>query len=521
MKSYETNKTLKSKEQNKILEFRGITRLIINGNYTLAITALEEYLQKYPGNSYGIKEYASILRQQKMPEEALKILEQSKENAVHIRRERAYSYILMEEYEKALEELSTMPKTTNVIEKAKSYCRAKLNRCSEIELSNYYVQQFSSYSEQKAIEYISANPYTEFSKNINIEQLYYNIQSILENATPIITRDFLKEYYFRIPQIGQYKDELTNYLLVITTPDSLEILNMVPAKVERNIFINNYEKLLEDQKKQQKEFATVHELLKYEEQTLAKTSLENYIKKYSTEISAIKEYILLLEKIGDKEGFSFLEQYVLNEGDFGVKNRIYTYIYMKEYQKALDEIRNIKNKTVSSSKRIDQARNYIYAKTGNNDKISGDFYTIEQTKCYSKEKALEHIENGHLKNKKEGKSYFSKGIDIKHLYDELAIILPKARLCRYHNDSLPKTYNFYLENVGYYCCNRISNMPVDYFRVVTLPDSYDILTMFPTNLSIDANNYEELLKEKENKKIKVKTRQSQIDKFNQRYGFNK
>ena len=58
---------------------------------------------------------------------------------------------------------------------------------------------------------------------------------------------------------------------------------------------------------------------------------------------------------------------------------------MKEYQKALEEIESIPNEEVSNSKRIDQARNYIYAKTGRLSEISGEFYSIEQAKNYSKE----------------------------------------------------------------------------------------------------------------------------------------
>jgi len=61
-------------------------------------------------------------------------------------------------------------------------------------------------------------------------------------------------------------------------------------------------------------------------------------------------------------------------------------------------------------------------------------------------------------------------------------------------------------------------MPVDYFKVVTLPNSFDILTMYPWNNSKEANDYEKLLNQKEKEKVKVMRRESQVEKFNHRYG---
>ncbi len=510
MGTYDFGKKRRTKEINKISEFRGITGLIIHGNYPLAIKALEEYLEKYPGNSYGIKEYSGILRQLERPEEALEILAQSNDNPVHIRREKAYSYMLIEEYEKALEEFATMPSTTNNIEKAKSYCRAKLNICSEIELSNYYVQQFAFYDEKKAIEYIEKNPCISFSKNISIEELFHNISLVLENATPVITCDFLRKYYFRIPQIGQYKKENVDYLIVITPPNSKEILTMVPSDLKHNVFVNNYEKLLKKTNVQEREFKTVHEMLVHEEKTLARLSLESYIKKYPEQMNAIKKYISLVENTEyQEEGFHFLEQY-LNSDNYGIKDRIIVHIHMKEYQKALEEIANIPNEEVSNSKRMDQARNYIYTKTGRLSEISGEFYSIGQAKNYSKEKALSHIKL-HLEG--HNKSYFKSEENIEDIYEKLGRILPSCHLCKANNPLLNQ-YNFYLKEVGY---TRFA-MPVDYFKVVTLPNSFDILTMYPCDNSKEANDYEKLLNQKEKEKVKVMRRESQVEKFNHRYG---
>ncbi len=229
--------------KNKIHEFKGIVNLIVNGNYNLAVTTLEGYLKKYPGNSYGIKEYASILRQQGYPEEALKVLSQSTSNKNHVMRERAYCYIAMGDYEKALETLEQMARANPQEEEVKSFCRAKLGCCDEVELSNYYIRQASSYDKNKAISYIRNNPRNRFDHQIKIKELYDNIENILGKSSAVISLDFYRKYYFNIPNVGYVEGEPTNHIAVYTFPDTLEIVNMYPQKVSRNVPINDYDKL--------------------------------------------------------------------------------------------------------------------------------------------------------------------------------------------------------------------------------------------------------------------------------------
>lgn len=60
--------------------------------------------------------------------------------------------------------------------------------CSEVELSNYYVQQFYQYDAEEAIHYISPHPSYHFSSYVDLHELFNNIQSIIKNATPVIIR---------------------------------------------------------------------------------------------------------------------------------------------------------------------------------------------------------------------------------------------------------------------------------------------------------------------------------------------
>ena len=102
----------------------------------------------------------------------------------------------------------------------------------------------------------------------------------------------------------------------------------------------------------------------------------------------------------------------------------------------------------------------------------------------------------------------------KLILNSYIIILPEASPIV--NDSLMTKYLFRMQDVGY-----LEGERTNVLAVTTFPNSFDIMTMIPSFSYPDrlvVNNYDQmLLQKREQKQIKALVRESQIDKFNQRY----
>lgn len=250
MKLYDINRNEKKKEANKRTEFQGIKKLLLDGDYRLAIVALEEFLDKYPMDSYGLRAYASIVRQQGNIESALDLLQQVEEDSSYSINERAICYIYMEEYKRALAELDRIFAPTDDIKRLKKFCRAKLDICSEYEKQSYLVQQTLHYNEQAALArifegYSQKREREYFSPLVNIEEVFHNIQRILPNAKATISANWMMNYIFQINGIGYTREDvLVNYLKVITLPNSFDIITMYPKFGDKKYAINYYEQVL-------------------------------------------------------------------------------------------------------------------------------------------------------------------------------------------------------------------------------------------------------------------------------------
>lgn len=255
MKLCDINRNQKRKEIDKKNEFWGIKSLIESGNIPFAIQALEEYLKKYPGNSYAIKEYASILRQQGRCEDALALLMQCESEGIHSIRERAFCYYYMGRYEDSLKEALKVCDPTGRDEKlnqVKNFARIKLGRSEEVTGQFYSVEQLVNYDREKAISQIKKHKMLAntgdcyLTSNYDLDCLFHNITSLLPIAEPTIVDDFMPYYMFYIKTIGYstVKKDVVNYLKVVTLPNTFDILTMYPAYDIKKYAINNYAQML-------------------------------------------------------------------------------------------------------------------------------------------------------------------------------------------------------------------------------------------------------------------------------------
>ena len=154
---------------------------------------------------------------------------------------------------------------------------------------------------------------------------------------------------------------------------------------------------------------------------------------------------------------------------------------------------------------VDPAFDIIIAKNLNLPlpKRNQNGYFVRQLIKYSKEEAIEHIKEGHLEQSSED-SYFSSDIDIDELIEAVDSQLTEDAI---QYEALTDIYRVPYPNIGYDNQNNIINN----LRVVTLPGTKEIITMYPCDTPIiNDKNYASL---KSSRQRKYATR---IDRFNAR-----
>ncbi len=246
--------TNKGKEIEKIKAYKGIMELIKNGKTHIALTALEDYLKKYPGNSYGIKEYATILRHYNRVEEALEMLPEDSSD-IHLIRERAICFLYLGNYEKALKEINKLPKNTTENHFIKTLCKVKLGLVSTDRIDPkqaYRISQAVSYSRENAIIHIKEHTKeagrSYFNEEVDIEKLYDDIDRLIPKAEPQLSIDpFMTGYLFYVPRVGFNSNDIPlNHLKVATILNTGKILTMFPTEKVYLTVTNDYPKMMQE-----------------------------------------------------------------------------------------------------------------------------------------------------------------------------------------------------------------------------------------------------------------------------------
>ncbi len=137
-------------------------------------------------------------------------------------------------------------------------------------------------------------------------------------------------------------------------------------------------------------------------------------------------------------------------------------------------------------------------------------YAIQQLLKYDEQNAINHIKSHHGFTS-DMDLRFAKEFPIEEMYYQMRAMLPHEE--RLNSNGIKNYYNYRYNSCGYFHDNL-----VNYFQVVTFADSNDIITMYPFE-NKEKNFYTDLSPvPEESMKLDRVRRQSQIDKFNQRYG---
>ena len=514
-------------KRDQIERIKQIRENLKYGNYGWGKKLIENYIDKYGLDCYveleQAKYYYSILECEKAKEILIKLVNLNAKNIGYVLHELGKIYEKEHDYDKAIE---TYKQIENTNHKNKEY--------AYFSLASLYERIFKH--EQAIIYFEKAMfPHSKFNEDAKLhiaknymylkqyDKAKQYLESIIVHNNPKIS--CLSLYYeakieLSIGNYSKYQDII--YDLVIRYPN----FNVVLAEMTRLLFSQKkynegkkYLQKIHSPNVNNKEY-TSYKILNaeyYEKTNQHAKALEIYddlINNECDNLNAVEKYRVMMGiatcYVGlgmiDKGYNYFMEQYNSKSmyANACLFNVISIEIYRGNYSKAYELLKELENNDeinqvdvldlkIMLSKFLDietpPLKNYTYRE--------------KLLLKYDKTSVYEHIYNGHMKNAPIDEGTFSSNIDINNLLDEVKEKLNEENIIGLN---IFKKHKLYYEKIGVF-----DGDDLNYLVVITPLYSNDIITMYPTN---------ELLEEKMEVKPKQKVivRESQIEKFNRRYG---
>lgn len=167
---------------------------------------------------------------------------------------------------------------------------------------------------------------------------------------------------------------------------------------------------------------------------------------------------------------------------------------------------------VTSSSGISTAETILAKTTGRKVQSRGSYSTYGEKQIiqYIPQEAIKHIRVRHA-NDCTKSSNFSNKVNIEELFEEIKLqMVPENKV----NENLMDTYEIDYKDAGYDQNNNL----VHRIKVIALPGTLNILTMYPSDLS-SSPRQEDIRKQIESQK-EIRKVHSRIERFNQRYARN-
>ena len=227
---------------------------------------------------------------------------------------------------------------------------------------------------------------------------------------------------------------------------------------------------------------------------------------------------LYIQKFDYAKAYEYLSKIDITQ-DEKIKNEVYYYLSLIQFKlrcydrsiKLIDTI-NKDFLDIREINTLNRMKVYSMVKEGIPFHRDNYTYTEKQILSYDEELAIDHIFDKHVDNNNYN-SRFSETIDVRELFHNIGDKLDQ----KYKYGSCDMDlYIIPYPKVGY---SPVHNKMINELEVITLPDSKQILSMFPVYYESDKGfcMESEDLDEYSNSKNKTK-RLSAIEKFNKRYG---
>lgn len=252
----------------------------------------------------------------------------------------------------------------------------------------------------------------------------------------------------------------------------------------------------------------------------AKKKIEDYLKKYPMDYTAYNYYALILIELGLIDDAIKITDYSLNlvnsdnnykkeDRDYFMHHNILNNIRILSFQKRYDELLNYYNENMDKIIEKDTSMLPYYCKKKLNilDDNNRDIhsYIIRQIIDYKEEDFIRLVKS----NNKRSKMYFNDDFPYDAVIEEVKKYIPSN--IRIFSNFYEDEYSF-----KYNKCGVSDGKVVDYFKVVCLNDTNNIMAMKPSSYSknkpqIDLNYLRYSLTKENTKRL------TQVEKFNKKY----
>lgn len=498
--------------------------------YELAKEKIDNFIYLYGKNCYIELEEAKYYHATNNLKEAKKILfnliDLNPKNIGYVLYELAKVYESKKEYDKAIE---TYKKIENTNHKNKNYAYFSMGVIYEKEfkydeaIECFKKVIFANFDLREKAKFHLARTYFYSKRYDEAKSMFKKvITHNNENLTKLVKYYEVKIEY-ALGNTSRYEDMIDELLL--RYPDFNPLIN---EKVKILLSNNNYRESKKYMKKIKPldvgiELDFTNDLVyaEYYEKTcqfdkslnIYEKILENKIKYNHIDIPrvilGIATSYVGIGKID--EGYEyFLKLYDRNDvyHNIALFNLVTIDLYKGNYEKAYEyyskiDLANIKE---SDLKNVEDFKLMFDKLLNIHTVYEKDFsYRRKQIIDYDKQMAVDHINSRHgIENIGDIYGAFSSNIDINKLIDDVKEKLIDENLIRIN---ITNRYRIYHKNVG-----TFNGDPLDYLVVITMPYSNDIITMYPSDETL--NEKMEVIEEV---KEKVYKRESQIEKFNRRY----
>lgn len=240
--------------------YKEIRKLMDEKNFAKAKIVAQEYLEKYPNDNWTRLELVCILKEMNEIEASFlqiryilnHLTEKDKKLSIdaYAILEIYNNYMYSEDYEKAFQYLKTVKAINkqlfkrNPLKLDELFLKKKTNQLDQIKIDEahpYLSRQIISYSEEVALEHIIKNMGSLFEPEIDIEKLFHQIQSLLENSFFTQQENVIQKYYFEYPDVlnSILKEGYPyKYLTVTTIRGTKDIVEMAPKFSKNRIDVN-------------------------------------------------------------------------------------------------------------------------------------------------------------------------------------------------------------------------------------------------------------------------------------------
>ena len=231
-------------------------KLYMGKKYNTFEREATKYLKIYPNDIKMRFMRAKTYRKLNCFEEAIKDLKYILDLEVneHALTELFYILYYLNMYEDALKLLPLIYKRECIKESSLAIAEVIMKKSLGMDTSNinrencdYIMSQTLEYRLDEAFDHIKEfsnekdKNHSYYSKNINLDYLFYIVKNNLNSENKVNTIELLEIHYIGISNVGYYNNTPCNFIKVITIPNTTNILTIYPTNDVDIDFVYNIE----------------------------------------------------------------------------------------------------------------------------------------------------------------------------------------------------------------------------------------------------------------------------------------